>query len=92
MRSQASGADSDRVRGGEGAADPAEVPAPPYVFIGKMVEQDGAALAFLERGDRVYSVRAGDLIDDEYRVELIDQNALVLTYLPLSLRQTVPNA
>ena len=67
----------------------AEVPAPPYVFIGQMVEQDGAALAFLERGDRVYSVRAGDLIDDEYRVELIDQNALVLTYLPLSLRQTV---
>ena len=45
---------------------------------------------FLERGERVYAVSAGDLIDGQYRIEQIDAGLVTFRYLPLDVPQTLP--
>lgn len=64
------------------------VPALPFVFLGKL--DDAARLrVFLSRGDRVYTVSEGDLIDQTYRVTAIDPVKMTLLYLPLNQPQTL---
>lgn len=67
---------------------PPPPPAPPLPFksIGKL--EDGAnTIAFLLGTDRTYVVRAGDTIDNSYRVEEVTPQRVVLTFLPLKARQ-----
>ena len=61
----------------------------PFAYLGKLVE-DATTTVFLARQDRNYIVRAGDTIDGTYRVERIGDDALVVTYLPLKIQQTLP--
>ena len=72
------------------AAPPSPPPAPPlpFVYLGKAIE-DGKLEIFLGRGERSYSVRAGQKIDDEYRVDKLTQNSVSFTYLPSKTRQTL---
>ena len=73
-------------------AGPPPVPtAPPftYQYIGKMIEEENRSTVFLENKSRIFIVRAGDTIDNQYRVETIDPPLMTLTYLPLELKQTV---
>lgn len=69
-------------------AEPAAPPAIPYSYVGKLVE-DGKTKAFLSKQDNNYSVKVGDTLDDLYRVDELNEQSLVLTYLPLDLRQTI---
>ncbi|MCQ4347438.1 hypothetical protein NGA35_08365 [Pseudomonas stutzeri] len=72
---------------------PAPAPAPvapalPFEFVGKL--DDAYRLrVFLTRGDKLYTVGVGDVIDGAYRVESIAGSEMVLTYLPLDVRQTL---
>jgi len=68
---------------------PPQAPPLPFAYIGKLVE-DATTTVFLARQDRNYVVRAGDTIDGTYRVERIADEALVVTYLPLKIQQTLP--
>lgn len=73
---------------------PAPPPAPtappiPYAFMGSYRGDDGRLTVFLTRGDRVYSVSPGDVLEGTYRVEEIASGQLVLIYLPLNTRQTM---
>jgi hypothetical protein len=72
------------------AAPPPAPAAPPlpFTYLGKLVEGDDVAV-FLSRGDRNLIVRQGETIDSMYRVELIAESAITLTYLPLNQRQTI---
>jgi len=45
---------------------------------------------FLTSGERNLVVKPGDVIDNTYKLEEVNDRALVLTYLPLSQRQTLP--
>lgn len=66
----------------------AVAPALPFVFIGKM--DDARRLrVFLLRGEKIYTVTAGEVIDGTYRVERIADSEMVLTYLPLNVSQTL---
>jgi hypothetical protein len=70
---------------------PPPPPAPPplpFTYIGRMVE-DGRTTAFLSRQDKNYAVKAGDVIDGSYRVDTIDMGAVIFTYLPLNMQQTL---
>ena len=72
------------------SASPREKPvAPPlpFNFVGRYVE-GGTAYIFLEQGTRLHTVKAGDIIDDLYRIDRIDQD-VHMTYLPLKERQTL---
>jgi len=50
---------------------------------------DGQPKVFLQRGERLYTVAAGDVIDGQYRVERIEATTVLFTYLPLNIKQTI---
>jgi Tfp pilus assembly protein PilP len=61
----------------------------PFSYIGRLAE-GAQTTVFLAAGDRNLVVKAGDVIDNTYKVEEIGQSTLVLTYLPSNVRQTMP--
>lgn len=73
-------------------APPAAPSAPPlpFTYIGKMQEgETGPLTIYLVQGEQSYSVKKGDVIDKTYRVESMDTTHIVLTYLPLAVKQTL---
>ncbi|MCM2321569.1 MAG: hypothetical protein NDI93_19900 [Pseudomonas sp.] len=70
------------------AAPPAGAPALPFEFIGKMDDAERLRV-FLLRDEKIYTVTVGEVIDGTYRVERIADSEMVLTYLPLNVRQTL---
>ena len=60
----------------------------PFTFMGRYVES-GDPVFFLTAGERLLLVHAGDVIDGTYRVEGMVGDALDITYLPLSIKQSV---
>ena len=68
---------------------PPTAPPMPFTYIGK-IEEPGRSMVFLSRDGNNYSVKQGDQIDGTYRVEEITPQAVILTYLPLNIRQTLP--
>ncbi len=71
-------------------AAPAAPTAPPlpFQFIGKL-EDSQQLQVFLQNGERLYVVRAGDVIDDVYKVDRISATEMSLVYLPLKFAQTL---
>jgi hypothetical protein len=69
--------------------EPPRAPPLPFRFFGRLVE-DGRTVVFLDRQDEIYAAKVGDTIGGAYRVEEINGTEVVLTYLPLKQRQTLP--
>ncbi len=67
---------------------PPTAPPLPFSYLGRYVE-DGVTLILLVRGERIYTVSEGEVIDNTYRVERLTRGRLELTYLPLDIRQTL---
>lgn len=67
---------------------PPTAPPLPFSFLGRYVE-DASLIILLVRGDRIYTVSEGEVIDNTYRVERLSGGQLELTYLPLNIRQTL---
>jgi hypothetical protein len=61
----------------------------PFAFMGQYEESGGRPVYYLVRGDKVYDVHVGDMIDSTYRIESGDADKLTFTYLPLAERQTL---
>jgi hypothetical protein len=74
----------------EKPAAPAAPVAPPlpYTYFGRMTE-DGKLYVFLQRGERSYTAKPGDVLDQQYRVDDITSTAVMITYLPLKQRQVL---
>ncbi|TMH95048.1 MAG: hypothetical protein E6H47_01275, partial [Betaproteobacteria bacterium] len=68
------------------AALAAVAPPMPYRIAGQVVH-DGTARVVLARDDRVLTVREGEMLDDDYRVESIKADGVTLVYLPLGVRE-----
>jgi hypothetical protein len=64
-------------------------PPMPYRVAGNVVHEGGAEVV-LAKGDRVVTVREGDTLEDGYRVEAINSQAVTLVYVPLDVAQQVP--
>jgi hypothetical protein len=67
---------------------PPTAPPLPFTYLGRFVEA-GKPVIFLVRGDRVLTVKVGDVVEGNYRVEGIVGSTLSLTYLPLNIKQTL---
>lgn len=63
-------------------------PALPFTFLGRMVENDSTVL-FLSKQDQSYSVKLNGVLEKDYRVDVIDNDHVVFTYLPLNIKQTL---
>ena len=68
---------------------PPTAPPMPYAFMGSYQGKDGRMIIFLTRGDQIFSVSPGDVLEGTYRVEGIASGHLVLIYLPLNIQQTI---
>jgi hypothetical protein len=65
---------------------PPVAPPLPFTYLGQYLEKDMPVI-FLVQGDRVLTVKQGDVIDGAYRVDGIVGASLGLTYLPLNIKQ-----
>jgi hypothetical protein len=60
----------------------------PYTFMGRMVENDTTTL-FLTKQDQSYSVKLNGVLENNYRVDKIDNDQVIFTYLPLNTQQVM---
>ena len=64
------------------------VPPMPFQFVGKLHDRSDLQV-FLQSGEKIYVVRKGDVIDDNWRIEKISDMELSFVYLPLHVSQTL---
>jgi hypothetical protein len=74
--------------GGIAFADPATPPPLPFKYLGKWTLK-GRTTVLLERDHLPYAARLGQNLDREYRVDAIEADHLVLTYVPLGTRHVL---
>ncbi|MDO8412429.1 MAG: hypothetical protein Q7S51_01420 [Gallionellaceae bacterium] len=63
-------------------------PAFPFTFLGRMIENNDTTL-FLTKQDKSYSVKLNSVLEQNYRVDKIDNDQVIFTYLPLNIQQTL---
>jgi len=68
---------------------PPSAPPLPFTYLGRMQESGSQLVVFLARGERLYSVRIGDVIDGAYRVDEFTSEEVRFMYLPMNERQTL---
>lgn len=67
---------------------PPTAPPLPFSYFGRY-EADGMQIILLLKGDRIYTVAEGEVIENTYRVERLAGGRLELTYLPLNIKQAL---
>lgn len=67
---------------------PPTAPPLPFSYLGRY-EEDGTLIILLLKGERMYTVSEGEVIENTYRVERLTGGRLELTYLPLNIKQTI---
>ncbi|MCV2351420.1 hypothetical protein [Paucibacter sp. Y2R2-4] len=67
---------------------PPMAPAFPYQLLGRLVEGDQAQ-ALLAGPNRSLAVKAGDVVDGQWRVDQVHERGINLTWLPAKLPQTL---
>ena len=72
----------------ERLADKTPLPPLPFRYVGRWTE-NGKVEVLLMRGERLYSLKAGDRIGDDYLIERIGDSSIGFTYLPLNEKQTL---
>lgn len=68
---------------------PPSAPPLPFTYLGKLLDGDKLAV-FIARGDEHYSVKQGETLDGQYKVENVTANAITFIYVPLGIRQRLP--
>jgi hypothetical protein len=68
---------------------PPMAPPLPFTYMGMLRESSDSTVVFVVRGDRLHSVRVGDVIDGTYRVEDVGADQVTFVYLPLNQKQTL---
>lgn len=66
--------------------------APPFplTYLGKIELAGGKWIAHFAKGEDYVAVRPGETFEGVYRLEGVEQNQLVVMYLPLSIKQYLP--
>jgi hypothetical protein len=59
----------------------------PFRYVGQLEGGDGKVIIYLARGDTVHTVRVGDLLEEQYRLDALDNGQITLTYLPMNQQQ-----
>jgi len=68
---------------------PPTAPPVPFKFVGLIEEKAAKPAAFLSKGDALFVVHVGDVLESTYRVESFNSAEVIITYLPLQQRQTI---
>jgi hypothetical protein len=68
---------------------PPTAPPLPFSYMGMLKEGGGATVVFVVNGERLHTVRVGDVIDGTYRVEAIGAEGVTFVYLPMGEKQVL---
>jgi hypothetical protein len=68
---------------------PPVAPPAPFTYMGKLENTSKNAQIFLVANGKLYTTRQGEKIDQQWRLDAEEANALRLTYLPLNLPQVL---
>lgn len=68
---------------------PPVAPPVPFRFVGLIEEKAAKPAAFIAKGDALFVVHVGDVVESTYRIESFNSAQVVITYLPLQQRQTI---
>jgi hypothetical protein len=69
-------------------------PSPPpmqFKYLGKVIEGDETRV-FLALGERNYIVKPGESINNQYRLDEVNERSMTFTYLPLNAKQMLATA
>jgi hypothetical protein len=72
-------------------APPKTAPPLPFTYIG-WVSQDGKTEVYVQRGEELISIAAGQKIEPDYRVDSITDSSIRFTYLPMKAHQVLARA
>ncbi|HEY6095079.1 MAG TPA: hypothetical protein VIU93_09040 [Gallionellaceae bacterium] len=67
---------------------PPTAPPMPFSYLG-LYEGSSGKVIMLVRGDHIYTVGVGDVIDNTYRIDRFDHGTVEMTYLPLNIKQSL---
>ncbi|HEY1287954.1 MAG TPA: hypothetical protein VGF58_06470 [Burkholderiales bacterium] len=85
-------APAPRAKAAAAAASAPKGPPPlPFTYIG-WVSQDGKTDVYVQRGEELISIEAGQMIEPDYRVDAITEESIRFTYLPMKKRQELARA
>ncbi len=70
---------------------PPVAPPLPFTYLGRYVDVS-KLVVILAKGDRVYTVSEGEMIDGTYRVEKVADDTVDLVYLPMKITQSLSTA
>jgi len=59
-----------------------------FQYLGKIIHNNEMKIILSQSGEKVV-VKLGEKIDDQYRIDAMDNEAITLTYLPLDVEQTL---
>ncbi|MTV40559.1 hypothetical protein [Duganella radicis] len=62
----------------------------PYSFAGKLDLDGGVSVMYLVKGEQSFAVSKGEIFDNNYRLEGMQDGNLVIVYLPLNSKQLLP--
>jgi hypothetical protein len=70
---------------------PPPVPTPPFPFkyTGSHKQESGQTTYFLTKGNQLYTVEVGEILDQVYSIDSEEEGQLTVTYLPLERTQTI---
>ena len=68
---------------------PPSAPPPPYRLIGRYADNARNGVILQGPDGQIVVAHAGQLLGEQYRIESLAGNTMVLTYLPLNLPQTM---
>jgi hypothetical protein len=63
-------------------------PPVPFTFLG-LYEESPKTVIMLVKGDQVFTVSVGDVIENTYRIEHVERGSVEIIYLPLNIKQLI---
>jgi hypothetical protein len=71
-------------------AGPVAPDAPPFTYVGRQLEGSRWLVLVADKDAAPRAVQVGDLVDDDYRVASIGDDAMVVDYLPTHTQYSIP--
>lgn len=73
------------------APPPAPVAPPlPFRYIGQLADINGKPVIYLVKSETVLVVSVGEIIEQDYRLDSVNETQLAFTYLPMKTQQLLP--
>jgi hypothetical protein len=60
----------------------------PFTVVGQQLKEDKLEI-FLSRGEQTLIVKKGDIVQEQYRVDMVTNQSITFTYLPLGIQQSL---